>query len=130
MLQRNAIAPLLSNARLHGWLKSSSSVTSGKKETFLFLEEDQPLSTQKPRLRKFRITICMSGKPLKAKRPSDGNGTASGGGAAAVGGSAAGAGDDVHYDDSRLLPIANTSRIMKTALPPNAKISREGVFSF
>jgi hypothetical protein len=48
VLQRNAIAPLLSNARLHGWLKSSSSVTSGKKETFLFLEEDQPLSTQKP----------------------------------------------------------------------------------
>jgi hypothetical protein len=124
--QRKESASLLTNARLYGWLRSSSSVTSGKKETFLKTTHSQ----LKSRLRKFRVTICMSGKPLKAKRQSDGNGSASGGGAAAVGGSAAGAGDDVHYDDSRLLPIANTSRIMKTALPPNAKISREGVFSF
>ena len=78
----------------------------------------------------------MSGKPVKPKlaRPSQGDqGFLLAGGAAArgetsFGGSAAGAGDDVPYDDSRLLPIANTSRIMKTALPPNAKISREGKF--
>ena len=82
-------------------------------------------------------TTCMSGKPLKAKRPSaDGKGSSSGGGAAARGdpfsggSAAAAAGDDVLYDESRLLPIANTSRIMKTALPPNAKISREGEFGF
>jgi hypothetical protein len=73
----------------------------------------------------------MSGKPLKAKRPAlDGKPLSSGGGAAARAdpcpGSASGAGEDANYDDSRLLPIANTSRIMKSALPPNAKISREG----
>jgi hypothetical protein len=74
----------------------------------------------------------MSGKPLKPKRPSlDGKGPSSTGGAAAradpfLASSAAAVGDDVLYDDSRLLPIANTSRIMKTALPQNAKISREG----
>jgi hypothetical protein len=89
------------------------------------------LSQQKSLLPQFLSTLGMSGKPLKAKRPSfDGNEPTSGGGAAAVGGSASGAGDDAQYDDNRLLPIANTSRIMKTALPPNAKISREGVFSF
>jgi histone H3/H4 len=77
----------------------------------------------------------MSGKPLKGKRPTlDGKDPSSVGGAASRGdpfsGNAAvvGAGDDVVYDDSRLLPIANTSRIMKTALPPNAKISREGEY--
>jgi hypothetical protein len=80
----------------------------------------------------------MSAKPitLKPKRPSsDSKGASSAGGGAArgdplPGASAAGGGDDVLYDESRLLPIANTSRIMKTALPPNAKISREGEFDF
>jgi hypothetical protein len=48
VLQTKANAPLLPNARIYGWLRSSSSVASGKKETFLFLEEDQSLSTQKP----------------------------------------------------------------------------------
>jgi hypothetical protein len=33
--QRKESASLLTNARLYGWLRSSSSVTSGKKETFL-----------------------------------------------------------------------------------------------
>jgi hypothetical protein len=85
----------------------------------------------------FVLKTCMSGKPLKPKAGRAAQGDHQGfhlaGGAAArgetsFGGSAAGAGDDVPYDDSRLLPIANTSRIMKTALPPNAKISREGKF--
>lgn len=81
-------------------------------------------------------TTFMSGKPLKAKRPSlDGKGSSITGAVSAredFSGSlaVAGPGDDVVYDDSRLLPIANTSRIMKTALPPNAKISREGESGF
>jgi len=82
------------------------------------------------------IIVCMSGKPVKAKRPSADGKRSSSAAAAAFGGdpfrsSAAGAADDgMHYDDSRLLPIANTSRIMKTALPPNAKISKEGKCCF
>jgi len=78
----------------------------------------------------------MSGKPLKAKRTSaDGKSASSVAAAASDGdlmqGSAAGAADDgVQYDESRLLPIANTSRIMKSALPPNAKISKEGRCEF